>query len=105
MYAGCDIDIDQDDLILEYESFSSVYYHLNKDCEDVFTNDVLKFMITNHMISSYSNLSTLYKIFYTLPISSATVERSFSRHKFIKTFLRSTITEEKLTNLAILIKH
>ncbi|KAL4142042.1 hypothetical protein QTP88_004574 [Uroleucon formosanum] len=96
------IDIDQDDLILEYESFSSVYYHLNKDCEGISTNDVLKFMITNDMISSYLNLSTLYKIFYTLPVSSATAERSFSRLKLIKTFLRSTLTEEKLSNLAIL---
>jgi len=96
------IDIDQDDLVLEYKSFSSVYYHLNKDCEDISTNDVLKFMITNDMISSYPNLSTLYKIFYTLPVSSATAERSFSRLKLIKTFLRSTITEEKLSNLAIL---
>ncbi|KAL4090727.1 hypothetical protein QTP88_025508 [Uroleucon formosanum] len=96
------IDIDQDDLILEYESFSSVYYHLNKDCEGISTNDVLKFMITNDMISSYPNLSTLYKIFYTLPVSSATAERSFSRRKLIKTFLRSTLTEEKLSNLAIL---
>ncbi|KAL4141516.1 hypothetical protein QTP88_004145 [Uroleucon formosanum] len=96
------IDIDQDDLILEYESFSSVYYHLNKDCEGISTNDVLKFMITNDMISSYPNLSTLYKIFYTLPVSSATAERSFSRLKLIKTFLRSTLTEEKLSNLAIL---
>lgn len=96
------IDIDQDDLILEYESFTSVYYHLNKDCEDISTNDVLKFIITNDMISSYPNLSTLYKIFYTLPVSSATAERSFSRLKLIKTFLRSTIAEEKLSNLAIL---
>ncbi|XP_025197467.1 uncharacterized protein LOC112596191 [Melanaphis sacchari] len=35
------IDIDQDDLILEYESFSSVYYHLNKDCEDISTNELI----------------------------------------------------------------
>lgn len=62
----------------------------------------MKFIITNDMISSYPNLSTLYKIFYTLPVSSATAERSFSRLKLIKTFLRSTIAEEKLSNLAIL---
>lgn len=27
------IDIDHDDLISEYESFSCVYYHLNKGCD------------------------------------------------------------------------
>lgn len=59
-------------------------------------------MITNDMVSSYPNLSTLYTIFYTLPVSSATAERIFSRLKLIKTFLRSTIAEEILSKLAIL---
>ncbi|XP_022162912.1 52 kDa repressor of the inhibitor of the protein kinase-like [Metopolophium dirhodum] len=63
---------------------------------------MLKFMIENDMISSYPNLSTLYKIYYTLPISSATAERSFSRLKLIKTYLRSTIAEDRLSNLAVL---
>jgi len=62
---------------------------------------MLKFMIENDMISSYPNLSTLYKIYYTLPISSATAERSFSRLKLIKTYLRSTIAEDRLSNLAV----
>lgn len=96
------IDIDQDDLVSEYRSFTSVYHHLNKACEDIVTNDVLKFMITNDMVSSYPNLSTLYKIYYTLPVSSATAERSFSRLKLIKTFLRSTMAEERLSNFAML---
>lgn len=52
-------------------------------------------MITNDIVSSYPNLSTLYKIVYTLSVSSATAERSFSQLKLIKTFLRSTITQEK----------
>jgi len=63
---------------------------------------MLKFMIENDMISSYPNLSTLYKIYYTLPISSATAERSFSKLKLIKTYLRSTIAEDRLSNLAVL---
>lgn len=52
-------DVDKDDLISEYKSFAVVYDHLNKDSEDTSTNDVLKFMIFNDMISSYPNLSTL----------------------------------------------
>lgn len=94
-------DVDQDDLITEYKLFGSVYYQLKKDNEDISTNEILKFMISNDM-TSYLNLSTLYKIFYTLPVSSTTAERSFSRLKLIKSYLRSTITEERLSNLAIL---
>lgn len=39
------------------------------------------------MVSVYPNLSTLYKMFYTLVMSSATAERIFSRLKLIKTYL------------------
>lgn len=59
-------------------------------------------MISRDMVSSYPNLYTLYKIFYTLPVSSATAERSFSRLKLLKTYLRTTMTEDRLSNLAIL---
>ena len=54
------------------------------------------------MVSLYPNLYTLYKIFYTLPVSSATAKSCFSRLKILKTCLRSTITEDRLSNLAIL---
>lgn len=39
---------------------------------------------------------------YTLPVNSATAERSLGGLKLIKTYLRFTISEEKLTNLSIL---
>lgn len=59
-------------------------------------------MISRDMVSSYPNLYTLYKIYYTLPVSSATEERSFSRLKLLKTYLRSTMSEESPSDLAIL---
>lgn len=98
------VDVEQENLILEYKSFCSIYNQLIAEIKNkkVFDNNMLKFMIENDMISSYPNLSTLYKIYYTLPISSATAERSFSRLKLIKTYLRSTIAEDRLSNLAVL---
>ena len=65
-------------------------------------NSVLKFMIANDMCSIYLNLSTLYHIFLTLPISSAGAERSFSRLKLIKSYLRSTMNEDRLSSLALI---
>ena len=50
----------------------------------------------------FPNVSTLYKLFMTLPVSRATAERSFSRLKLIKSYLRSTMSESRFTNLALL---
>ncbi|XP_075478946.1 uncharacterized protein LOC142519807 [Primulina tabacum] len=43
-----------------------------------------------------------YKILLTIPITVASAERSFSKLKFIKTFLRSTMSQERLNGLAML---
>ena len=40
------------------------------------------------------------KIALTLPVSSAHDERAFSCLKRVKTYLRSTMTEQRLSNLA-----
>ena len=74
----------------------------NSSVEKLTINNVLKFMRANDMCSIYPTLSTLYHIFLTLPISSAGAERSFSRLKLIKSYLRSTMTEERLSGLALL---
>ena len=42
------------------------------------------------------------RIFLTLPVTVATAERSFSKLKLIKNYLRSTIGQERLVNLAVL---
>jgi len=38
----------------------------------------------------------------TIPVTTASCERSFSKFKLIKTYLRSTMTEERLNNLALI---
>ena len=45
---------------------------------------------------------TLLRLFGTIPVSNATAERSFSALKRLKTYLRSTMGEERLTGLALL---
>uniref|UniRef100_A0A3P8SAP0 HAT C-terminal dimerisation domain-containing protein n=1 Tax=Amphiprion percula TaxID=161767 RepID=A0A3P8SAP0_AMPPE len=44
----------------------------------------------------------LCKIVVVLPVSSASCERSFSSLRLIKTYLRSTMTEKRLSSLAVL---
>ena len=50
-------------------------------------------------------VAALLRIYGTIPISNATAERSFSKLKLLKTYLRSTMGQERLTGLAILFVH
>ncbi|XP_045888357.1 uncharacterized protein LOC123958784 [Micropterus dolomieu] len=50
----------------------------------------------------FHELFRLCKIAIALPVSSAACERSFSALKLIKTHLRTTITDDRLSNLGVL---
>jgi len=50
----------------------------------------------------YPNLEVALQIFLTMPATTATCERSFSKLKLIKNYLRLTMGQEHLSNLAIL---
>lgn len=64
--------------------------------------DFLSFIHTQHLKEVYPNLWTALRIALTLPVTVASAERSFSKLKLIKTYLRSTMSQERLTGLAIL---
>ena len=48
------------------------------------------------------NLTVALRIFLTISVSIATCERSFSKLKLIKTYLRSTMSQARLNGLALL---
>eukprot|EP00102_Acyrthosiphon_pisum_P013427 XP_008182995.1 PREDICTED: 52 kDa repressor of the inhibitor of the protein kinase-like [Acyrthosiphon pisum] len=47
------------------------------------------------------NIKLLLQIFTTLPVTTATPERTFSTLKRLKTYLRSRMTENRLNGLAL----
>ena len=53
----------------------------------------------------YPNVYILLTISGTLPVSTATSERSFSTMRRLKTYLRSSIGNERMTGLALLSIH
>ena len=55
--------------------------------------------ITNYLIHAYTELRCMYRILYTLPVTTAHAERSFSKLSLIKTKLRSTMCEDRLESL------
>jgi len=63
---------------------------------------LLKFIIENNLIHIFSESYKLLKIISTIPMTTAEAERSFSTLKRIKTFLRNSMTEDRLTALAML---
>ena len=52
--------------------------------------------------STFGEVCTALMLFLTLPVTVATAERSFSKLKLIKTYLRSSMGQERLSGLAIL---
>ena len=51
---------------------------------------------------AFPNIFTAMQILATLPLATCTCERSISALRRPKTYLRSTMTQERLTGLALL---
>ena len=68
-------------------------------CEE---SKVRYFNILNGLVFQFENMVTLLQISLTLPVSSAHDERAFSCLKRVKTYLRSTMTETRTSDLAVI---
>ena len=69
--------------------------------------DILKYIQTLDKPARkiYSEIITLIKLLLIVPASNATSERSFSALRMVKTYLRTTMTQERLNNLMLLHVH
>ncbi len=61
-----------------------------------------QFFIENNLQSTFTETVSLLKIIITTPMTTAESERCFSTLKRIKTFLRNTMTQDRLNALAML---
>jgi hypothetical protein len=80
----------------------------------IFELKILKFTLPDGILSAmeifehvrdlncYPNVSIVYRILFTMPVTVASAERSFSKLKLLKKYLRSTMTQDRLNGLAIL---
>ena len=62
----------------------------------------LKYIVQAKLVDSFPHLHVALRTFLTIPVTVATAERSFSKLKLIKSFLRSTMTQSRLSSLAVL---
>ena len=62
--------------------------------------EVLQLLYQKNILTAYQNVACLYRL--TLPVTTASAERSFSKLKLTKTALRSTMGESHLSALLLL---
>lgn len=66
------------------------------------TTEILKILCSYNLVVAFPNLFLAYKYLCTIPTTSASSERSFSKVKLIKTRLRSTMMQNRLESLMLL---
>ncbi|XP_057214502.1 zinc finger MYM-type protein 1-like isoform X2 [Triplophysa rosa] len=93
---GNESDLDWKDLVMELESLPT----LPKD--KMTALELLAFLHDKDICELYPNLWVALRISCTLPVTVASAERSFSKLKLIKTYLRSSMAQERLNALAII---
>ena len=63
---------------------------------------MIQYIITNELEDIYPNVYISIRIMLTMPASTASAERSFSKLKIIKNYLRNNKKQDRLSGLAIL---
>lgn len=65
-------------------------------------NELLTFIKENELDQAYSEVLKLCQLVLTMPATSASTERSFSTLKRLKTYIRNSTSEDRLSKLALL---
>ena len=74
------------------------------DCSSVRPGNISK-TLKQIKFNGFSNIKVLLRILGTLPVTTCEVERVFSAMKTLKTFSRSTMTNNRLNGLALIYIH
>jgi hypothetical protein len=61
--------------------------------------EILKFLKRH---DCFPNANIAYRILLTIPVTIASAKRSFSKLKLLKSYLRSTMTQERLNDLVMI---
>lgn len=72
--------------------------------DDLSVKDYFNLVLNKYGVleSDLTEVYLLFLLFFTLPVTTASVERSFSKLKLIKNYLRANIGQGRLSSLALL---
>lgn len=87
-------DIDANELFVELRLLNSFLPDKNMGPIDILK--VLK------QVDCFPNAIVAYRILLTIPVTVATAEKSFSKLKLLKSYMRSTMSQERLNGLAMI---
>ncbi|XP_039045651.1 uncharacterized protein LOC120185532 [Hibiscus syriacus] len=87
-------DIDANELYVELRLLNNFL-----PAENMRSTDVLKFM---KKVDCFPNALIAFRVLLTIPVTVASAERSFSKMKLLKSYLRSTMSQERLNGLALI---
>ena len=76
----------------------AISHHLHDSVSN--PEEVLNYIYLQNLENGFLIICVALRILLTLPLSVASAERSFSIFKLIKTYLRSTMCQERLAGLA-----
>ncbi|XP_069465605.1 zinc finger MYM-type protein 1-like [Ambystoma mexicanum] len=88
--------------------FQTYYFEVQKHvktgsaCPTSTVLNYLQFIISSSLEDVLPEMSMLCRIFLTLPIGIASAERSMSTLRRVKNYMRSTMTQKRLSDLALL---
>lgn len=91
-----------DTLSQQLISFRQCFQNELKEINSIFELTELILIKNYSSCCSFSEIITSCNIFLTIPVSVASAERSFSKLKLIKSYLRNTISQERLSALAMI---
>ncbi|XP_065662535.1 uncharacterized protein LOC136085175 [Hydra vulgaris] len=91
-------DVNHEELYSEINTF----LRMEASAESKDALEILKYITANSLIETFPNSFIALRILLTSPISVASAERSFSKLKLIKNFLRSTTGQDRLSALALI---
>ena len=63
---------------------------------------ILRNIVENDLSETLPNVYKLFNLIGTIPATTVSVERSFSCLNRIKTYLRSTMSQDRLSNLSLI---
>jgi hypothetical protein len=89
--------INYDDLKAEQRLYKT---KMNDDKMNL--SEATKFILENNFHVAFSAMNALYKILWTIPVNSCECERSFSSLRRLKTYLRNSMGQERLSGIALL---